>query len=376
MVALKKTWRQGVVALLAGAGLMAPNMAHAVCDACVTAAVATSTTAITTAITAATTQIVLQLKAMAAERKGDANKQNAVNKALTQTQLDYQGAVEVAQASADVRDALQPAPNACQTMRSGTAIPEATNTARQVVNTLGRHNADRNGGRDPTNGQPLPPAKAATQIYQTHTSQFCGPEDLAQGRCTTLSPVANGDVRADVLLTPPNGSKSYTPLEAEAAEAFKKNVTNPTPAPNLPKQMANTPQGKAYYVQQMVANARMSVAQHSLDQIIAEHTKQPGLGAQMQMPQADASVLDVIQYEVDRRFSNSGWYIAMATATTDALLREVANILAFNVWVDYRRYMQMERVETLLATQLAMEVEQDAAVRLAAQRNMAAKGSN
>lgn len=59
--------------------------------------------------------------------------------------------------------------------------------------------------------------------------------------------------------------------------------------------------------------------------------------------------------------------------STENLLREQNKMQAFKLWMDLQSFQQMERVEAMLATNLAMGVKADSAADLEVARSAAAK---
>ena len=71
-----------------------------------------------------------------------------------------------------------------------------------------------------------------------------------------------------------------------------------------------------------------------------------------------ASVIQIMEQEAGRRFKNAEWFQEVTKSSGEALLRELVHISAYNNWMEYQRYRQNERIETLLAVSLAQQVTQ------------------
>ncbi|MFU7556785.1 hypothetical protein ACM9NO_28920, partial [Pseudomonas paraeruginosa] len=67
------------------------------------------------------------------------------------------------------------------------------------------------------------------------------------------------------------------------------------------------------------------------------------------------------------------WYTMISGFSTENLLREQNKMQAFKLWMDLQSFQQMERVEAMLATNLAMGVKADSAAQLEVARSAAAK---
>lgn len=71
---------------------------------------------------------------------------------------------------------------------------------------------------------------------------------------------------------------------------------------------------------------------------------------QASSPDGQDSLISLMEKESNRRYLNPEWQAAMATLNTAPLLRELATMEAYKLWMDQKRYLQMERIEALLAT--------------------------
>ncbi|MHB1592243.1 MAG: hypothetical protein ACYCTW_12040, partial [Sulfuricella sp.] len=179
----------------------------------------------------------------------------------------------------------------------------------------------------------------------------------------------NADVRADVTLN----TSSYTPEQIAAAQAFVNNVVNPMPTQNIPKNWESTSQGKTFIAGQYIEQARASVAANSLNAAIAARTPIAGLGTSAMLNKADVSSLELIESLVRGRFESTDWYKMIAGFSLENLFREANKMQALRLRVDLDNYKQNERIETLLATQLAIAVEQDSDSRMRDARLAASK---
>lgn len=179
----------------------------------------------------------------------------------------------------------------------------------------------------------------------------------------------NADVRADATLN----TSSYTPDQITAAQAFVSNVVNPIPTQNIPKNWESTSHGKTFVAGQYIEQARASVAANSLNAAVAERTPIQGLGSSAMLNKADVSRLELIESQVRGRFESPVWYKMIAGLGMENLLREVVKIGAFRAQMDLDNYKRNERIEAVLATHLAIAVEQDSGQRMRELRNAAAK---
>lgn len=151
--------------------------------------------------------------------------------------------------------------------------------------------------------------------------------------------------------------------EEEAAIAFMKYITNPKPLeyPGDKKVYKDgkkggelTDDGKKYVLGLYETLPTMTMAQNSFAAIFNDRQRYPDFGKDLPVGEkGEASMMEVLQYEATRRYGKKDWYDQMNAASTEALLREIANIQALNIFLEIRRYEQMSRIEGLMAAQLA-----------------------
>lgn len=156
---------------------------------------------------------------------------------------------------------------------------------------------------------------------------------------------------------------------AEVAQATQliQNVTNPFPTgidynalkgSGISADSSSLPtdfdaEDKKVIAERMAEQAVLSVPEAALYRMLAER-----------MATADGkdSLHSVLEKESTWRFLDNGvddkgnaveWYSGIATAATDTLLRELVQMEAFRLYMDYMRYKQSERLELLMATMVA-----------------------
>lgn len=211
---------------------------------------------------------------------------------------------------------------------------------------------------------------AVARIYDDHASKYCSQQDADLGRCSAVDPqLQNADVRADVALN----TSSYTPEQIAAAQAFVANVANPMPTQNIPVSWEKTAQGKTFVAGQYVEQARASVAANSLNAAIAARTPIQGLGTAAMLNKADVSEQELVESQVRGRFESPAWYKMIAGFSIENMMREVVKIRALQARMDLTEYRRTERIEAVLATQLAMDVKRDSDQRQRELRAAAAK---
>ncbi len=361
------------VAVFAALNIAIPSPTYACCgDGAIAAQGATAAgSTVSAAITSATSTIVAWLERinLALERGFnklyvEINKQTAAQRVFEQGARVSQAQMMIEQARADATLKYELSPRACFETAGAAA------GGRASAETLAQLN-DFN--RDFTQRTLFTPnaAAAMTQIYTKHTTLYCSQQDAQLGRCNApaAANLQNADVRADTMLN----TTHYNPAQLDAAHTLINHLTNPVPTQPIPKAWEKTSQGKAFVAAQYIEQSRASVAANSLNHAAALRTPIRGLGSSALLNKADVSELELMESQVRGRFTSPVWYKMIAGFSLENLMREQNKMQALKLWMDLKSFQQMERIETVLATQLALDVKRDAATRLAQARTAAAK---
>ena len=293
------------------------------------------------------------------------SKQTASEKVIQEGVIKAQTQLYMEERRADATLAMKLSPRACYELQASSAVGQAESAFDGAVQSVNKTVANRTLYTPNTAG-------AIGEIFRTHAEKFCSDQDVLLGRCgAAVDPdLQNADVRADNLLA----RDVYTPEQEEGAVAFVKNVVSPIPTQLLPKGWEKTDAGKEFVSGQMVEQGRNSVAANSFAYMVAMRKKQAGLGTSAGLDTADVSLKQLIRSQADGRFLSPQWYKMIATAQSEhQLLREINKQMAFQVWLDYQTFEQNERLEAVLATDMAITAKRDAEARLADARKAAAQ---
>ncbi|MBP8275907.1 MAG: hypothetical protein KAX55_03320 [Propionivibrio sp.] len=367
-----KRFRQFLVAACLGFSVLVTPPANACCGDGAAAALGATAAggAVVGAITAATGVIVLWLERMTmtiasgfGKVVAEIMKQTASQRVMSEGNIAAQTQLYMEKARADAQSKYELSSRACYESAGGAAAGVAAGETREAMNDLNRSFANRTLFTANTSA-------AVGKIYSDHQQKYCSQQDADLGRCQAVSStMQNADVRADTMLN----STSYTSEQIEAAKALVNNLANPTPTQNIPKDWEKTDQGKIFVAGQYIEQARASVAANSLNAAIASRVPIKGLGSAAMLNQADVSELDLMESQVRGRFESSAWYRLIAGFGVENLLREANKMQALKLWMDLKSYQQMERIEMVLATQLAIDVKRDSEQRLREARSAASK---
>lgn len=326
--------------------------------------------AVVGAISGATSVIVLWLERMTitiasgfGKVVAEIMKQTAAQRVMSEGSVAAQTQLYMEKARADAQAKYELSNRACYESAGGAAAGVAAGETREALSDLNRGFANRTLFTANTSA-------AVGKIYSDHQQKFCSQQDADLGRCRVVdAKMQNADVRADAILN----STSYTLDQIDAAKAFVNNVANPMPTQNIPKEWEKTDQGKTFVAGQYIEQARASVAANSLNAAIAVRVPVNGLGSAAMLNQANVSELDLMESQVRGRFESPAWYRLIAGFGIENLLREANKMQALKLWMDLKSYQQMERVEMVLATQLAIDVKRDSEQRLREARSAASK---
>lgn len=307
---------------------------------------------ITSRISAAETSIVHSIQAVGAQISVMISQQTAALKELVQGQMNYQAQLRAKKAAANAQlDYSGPQaipPQVCTTLELGEQTGAASTAAHFTGKAVTAAEVERNmyvkNAHD-----------AYMQIYENHMESYCSSVDQARGRCKKAAPAAlqNADIMASTLLSP-NAGQTYSSAEYRAAEAFIGNTTNPFPSPMLQQRYERTKHGRDYILAQMTESAQLSVAQTAMSQILADHAP---TNADPSNPAHKISVIGLMKQFTDDRFVSPKWKEQLQQKSQPGVLREIAYMMAFHNWMDYRSYVQRERIEALLATNLSLNVK-------------------
>lgn len=295
---------------------------------------------------------------------GEIAKQTAAMRTFAQGNAAVQAQMHMEKARAEAQIRYEPSPRQCYEASAGAAVERGDAGSAQIRRALNTNSASRTLFTPNTSA-------AVGKIYDDHVEKYCSQQDADLGRCARpVDPaLQNADIRADATLN----TSSYTPEQITAAQSFVNNVVTPIPTQNIPKSWESSSHGKTFIAGQYIEQARASVAANSLNASVAERTPIQGLGSAAMLNKADVSQLELIESQVRGRFESPSWYKMIAGLSLENMMREVVKIRALQARMDLDNYKRNERIEAVLATHLAIAVEQDSGQRMRELRNAAAK---
>lgn len=181
----------------------------------------------------------------------------------------------------------------------------------------------------------------SSDIEKTFGTQACSNNTMAQ---------EHADIKTSSLLEP----SIYDQSQQILAEEVIRNLTLPFASDNLKDTISNgipKSSDKSYVAKTLAKQAAVTVARNSLNEIYGSRLPENSITP-------ISSIMSIMEQEAGRRFKNSDWYDAVSQSSSEALLRELAHMEAYKLWMDYNRYRQSERMEALLAVLVSQTVDQ------------------
>lgn len=339
--------RVGMLMASLALGLASPAV-HALCDACVVAAIREHKF-----------EMMSQFKQLKEEI---ASGLKTVRQSIAQVEKDS------LRAQADISHRL-PA-RGCETATAGAAAGPARDRAEsyhRAFNHLRR--AERTG------------AAASAAMVKAQVESYCNAEDVGSHGCTQASSRPDAPFQTETLLS---GSGLGDHAEATQpgtflpevlsfdderitdARRFIDNAVDPYPLDDLPQELRETPQGQTYWIRRKLYEGRLAAARYSLNHALAWRMPAAALkGWLLQIwPESKAtdhrdaliaalpehiSYLEMLKTLVDSRFAQPSWYAGIAGNNEAANLRELATMQALALNLHYLQLRQGERIEYLLA---------------------------
>jgi hypothetical protein len=265
--------------------------------------------------------------------------------------------------NAQIRDEQTVSPNACMALDGGVSTQAAAVQAYDVAWTIGQIH-DQRGEAGPGMPSYYGQAQGVASMANEHLSNYCDQNDVAAGLGCTLSMTPDADQQFASLF----GSGTYASQTAvNTAKDYAINLIEPVaPAALRGDQLAST-QGQDAAVRRRSFNARMSLAQNYVDQIVGMNSPSVPLTAQQQQylqdmglpAQQTGSWFQALQIEAERRISDVNWAATLQGMPPATVNREIAIELALNNYLQFQLFKTALETGTINATQLAQTAEHD-----------------
>ena len=279
---------------------------------------------------------------------------DASNEAMAQYDLQLR--------DAQIRDEQTASPTACTALDNGVSVQAAAVQGYDVGFTLQQiHDVrDESGPGTPSYyGQ----AQGVASESQEHLTDYCDQNDVAAGLCNSYN-IATAD--ADQRFSSLFGSGTYANQTAvTTAKDYAINLIEPVAPAALRGDQLNSIAGQDAAVLRRSYNARMSLAQSVIDDIIGMQAPSVPLTAQQQayltelgLPQeTTGSWLQVLQINAESRASDINWNAQLQNMPPAAVQREVALELALNNYLQFQIFEIDLKNAAINATNLAQTAQ-------------------
>lgn len=345
--------------------------------AAIAAASTAITSAVTTSVTALQTTLYYAIQTATSEIRVEQNKQMGAAREIAQGQINKDTELYLKDKTIGLNRAYRAHDDVCRTVNAGEQSSRAAEVQRvEQESSVFKSTLRFMGFEDKSR------ADSARKALTTYAQKYCTDADVQLGRCS--APAADPAMRGAMLriVSPADGTETYSAQEDEAAENAEKMILNPTPAPVLERGVEGTQAGKAYILGQMEDTARLSIAARTFAWGRSMRKQIDGLGSDIPGPVQRArnmSRLQLIKEQAEFRFFNrrtpegSTWYEAVQKSSAEGLLRMLNEQMALKTYLSYENLLQNERMEQILATQLAVMVKDSSSERSAVLAEAAAR---
>ncbi|MFK4705794.1 hypothetical protein ABIC83_002633 [Roseateles asaccharophilus] len=311
------------------------------------------------------------------------------NKAVAEGIESYEQQEQLRRDTADLKDAMAQPAQTCEAMATSESLSSATIATQKA--TMSSQGALMSKIAVASNANTFAALDAA---HKASNARFCTAEEAAQGICTVaggeFAKLAGADRDAAYLFQGNDGSSSFDgAAQVQAADAYIERVVGGLPAQALDQRgeefYRKNPQARVFAELARRYGAMQSMAAYSLNSSKEAHRTQPGLGTSSMMADVDApgftagkadmSMAEVVERFVASKFSPKNVMDLMKAPKPNLILRDMAQMNNFQLYMSYQAMLQSSRVEALQAHQLSLIAEQALRPQLNAQRVQAAKAN-
>lgn len=314
-----------------------------------------------------------------ASTRAEILKGTMADKAVLEGLESYRQQEDARQRAVDLGESLKQPATTCQAMATSANIGTAQQNAQAQAF---RSQAELMSRIGPTGNV----VASMESNYRKSSDSYCTPEEAAQGICRTRSDgLAGADQDAMFLFQDGDGSSSFAgngAAQAAAADGYIDRIVNGVPLQGLPQQgekfYRQSAQARAFVELARRYNAMQSMGAYSLKQIKEMHKTQANLGADTMLATVpgfasknDMSMSEAVERFVATKFSPDSVADLSKATKSNLILRDMAQMSSFQLWMSYQAMLQSSRVEGLQAHQLALLTEQTLRPQLEAQRQAA-----
>lgn len=270
---------------------------------------------------------------------------------------------------ADQTNAMMPSRTTCQAISGISGLHAASTVSRTTAASNGRKWLARQQGAAGTPGAKGPVGGAA-EIYQERMTTYCDPDTVNYGSakpCQASSDptMKNADIQIDTTVL---ANDTMTDKQLTAADALFDNIIGPVPPTPLKGAALQTPSGQLAHMMRTSSDARLATARASLEQMRSDRKEATAQGdwirstlGNLNLQSSDVpgnvswyALMDTL---ANKRYQDPYWYQALQTAQPENVEREIAQLNAFQLMLQWKTYAMMEHMVAMQASQLSVDVE-------------------
>lgn len=191
-------------------------------------------------------------------------------------------------------------------------------------------------------------------MITNHFTNYCIPNLEIGSNCPTDVLLQAGDIKVSSILS----GTVYDSARSQAAQIYLTNLFDPPGGPAItqfstPLGAPEDPGTQAIVAQALADEAVVSVARQPFLEMIAKRMPSSSNGP---------SEMQLMEQQAIERFMSNTWRNSVTTMTAQQLAQEQVRMQAYQLWMDYQRYRQMERIEALLGVVVMQNFRQQKAL--------------
>lgn len=198
-------------------------------------------------------------------------------------------------------------------------------------------------------------------IIASHFGGFCDRAAENEGgnnySCQDDLLLAHGDIKLSTLLS----SAKFNEDQLKAVKQFVQNIIDPFPTDKLHEKSSinaealKDPAKRKEISRELIDEANRSVARQSFAEMISKRMSAGNVPSVMQKMEKEAYRYSDPKWQETLK---KGYELALKQNPAMAVLYDIAIMDAYRDWLEFERYKQGERIESLLAAQLIQFGEQ------------------
>lgn len=316
-------------------------------------------------IRVSTNNIIEALRLQTGQLSGNLSEQVAANAKIADAQDDQETKRRIEDAKLQATREAAPTVSRCITATSAIASAPLSKNAEAIKTATSQSLVDWQ-----LEGSTKRDIDSSETFKNAHCEKFSTEKDVKLGYCdaaTATSDIAYADVDASRSLF---ADETLPEKNSEASNLLLANIVGSDPWPANNSTMAT---GEEITKRNQIV-AKRSIATESLAYI--KSNKEPldsaelaqwadaraaATGLQRGADEKNLSVNGHLELQARSWFFDQDWVKGLQDKTMDAKVADIADIQAFQTYQNFKTYQLMERVTALLATSLAIAVDQEKA---------------